>query len=382
MKLTGRARRRAIWSLAAVVLAVAGLVAYGLGRDPGPAPSAATTTAVARGAVTLAVAAAGTVESSQTRGLSFAAAGTVTEVTVKAGDLVIKGQVLARIDPGDAQDAVDSARERLSDAQDAVDRATETANLPSCPTTTATTPAGPGGGSGGGGSTGGSGGSGTATNQNCTQAGRTSTTDALLSAQQQRNNAELAVLRAEARLAGTTITAPIAGRVLSVGGKVGSSVSGGGTGFIVLGDVESMVVRAEFSEADVGRLAVGQLAAIALPDRAEPLTGTVSQIDPAGTLTNRLVRYGVLVAFDDVPADLLLGQSATVRVTTATADDVLYLPSAAVTGVKDGAGTVSVRGSAGDTTRLVKVGLRGDQYTEITAGLTEGEQIVLPGTAS
>ena len=84
-------------------------------------------------------------------------------------------------------------------------------------------------------------------------------------------------------------------------------------------------VAAQFSEADVGRLAVGQIASITLPDGATSCAGKVSQIDPAGTVTNRLVRYGVVIAFDAVPADLLLGQSATVTVTTAGAEDVLYV---------------------------------------------------------
>jgi hypothetical protein len=85
--------------------------------------------------------------------------------------------------------------------------------------------------------------------------------------------------------------------VLSVGGAVGSRASAGGTGFIVLGDLSTLGVSRQFTEADIGRLAVGQVAAVTLPGR-DPIPGKVSQIDPAGTITNRLVRYGVVIAFD------------------------------------------------------------------------------------
>jgi multidrug efflux pump subunit AcrA (membrane-fusion protein) len=391
------AQKKAAAGAALVVVAGAALALWLAGRG-GPPAAAAGSTTVERGTVTTAISAAGTIQAAQTRGLGFSSAGTVTELNVRAGDLVTAGQVLARIDPADAQAAVDSASARVADATDALTRAQATAALPPCPTTTATAPApsssasagaspgaspgaGPGAGAGGGGAGGGGGtggGSrGTTTTAPCNS--RVSTSDALLAAEQQLNNAKLSLTQANTRLAGTTITAPAAGRVLSVGGVVGSRVSPGGSGFVVLGDVSSLTVRAEFTEADVGRLAVGQVAAITLPDRLEPVNGKVSQIDPAGTITNRLVRYAVLIAFDAVPDNVLLGQSATVLVTTASVDDVLYLSSSALVPTGDGVGTVTVQRDGRPQSRTVKFGLRGDQYTEITDGLSEGETVLLPG---
>jgi RND family efflux transporter MFP subunit len=217
--------------------------------------------------------------------------------------------------------------------------------------------------------------------QNCSSNTKVSTSDSLLSAQQQFNNAQLALVQANARLAGTTITAPLAGRVLSVGGKVGAKASPGGTGFVVLGDVADLTVKALFSEADVGQLAVGQISTIVLPDQAKEFPGKVSQIAPAGTVSSKLVQYGVVIAFDSMPANLLLGQSATVTVTTRSVDNVLYLASSAVTNVKNGTATVLVRAGGQDKARTVTVGLRGDQYTEISAGLVEGDEVVLPSSA-
>jgi multidrug efflux pump subunit AcrA (membrane-fusion protein) len=192
------------------------------------------------------------------------------------------------------------------------------------------------------------------------------------SAQQQLNNAQLALLQAQQRLAGTVITAPVAGKVISIAGTVGSQARSGGNGFIVLGDVQDTEVQAQFSEADVASLAVGQPATITLPNRPQPVTGKVALISPVGTTSGRLVRYGVQIAFDAVPDGLLFGQSADVAVTTAQATGVLEVPSSAVQG-----STVIVRAGGKNVTRTVVVGLRGDRYTEIKSGLSEGEQVVL-----
>ena len=398
-------RRRAVWAVVVAVTAaavVAMLVVVMVSRGDPVEPAAASTAVVRRGTVTQVVSAAGTVEPAQTRGLAFSMAGTVTELNVKIGQTVTQGDVLARIDAIDAQDAVDSATSRLEDAEAALERA-QTATTTTCP--------GGGGAGGDGGQTGGGrtpsptrsptsnptasrtashhpsmgtvwaaalaqpSGQGT---QDCAQT-MPSSGDAVLSAQQQVTNAELSLQTAQRRLAGTVIKAPMSGRVLSVGGRVGSEVTPGGTGFIVLGDVAGLSVRAEVSEADVGRLAVGQEASITLPNRAEAVTGRVSQIDPAGTVTDRLVRYGALIALDQASADVLLGQSATVVVTVASASDVLFVPTGAVADVSGDSGAVTVRSDGREQVRSVRIGLRGEQYTEILDGLVEGDEVVWGG---
>jgi multidrug efflux pump subunit AcrA (membrane-fusion protein) len=386
---SGRGRKLAVAAVVAVVtLAVAVTTAYVLTGRHTPAAAAATTATATRGTVTVTASAAGTVSVVTTRGLSFAVTAVVTELDVKVGDTVSPGQVLARVDSSAAQDAVDAAQQQVTAAEASLTKATQT---------TAPTPAtcavaflldpGPSGSPSPSPSASPSrrppspspsprpsrsAAAGSAPRQCTTTGGTGNRGDPLASAQQQLNNAELALLQAQQRLAGTVLTAPVAGRVLSVGGTVGSQARPGGSGFIVLGDVRDTEVQAQFSEADVARLAVGQPATITLPNRPEPVSGKVALISPVGTATGRLVRYGVQIAFDAVPADLLFGQSADVAVTTAQATGVIYVPSSAVHG-----GTVTVRTGGRDARRAVVTGLRGDRYTEIRSGLSEGEQVVL-----
>ncbi|GAA2607374.1 hypothetical protein GCM10010399_42860 [Dactylosporangium fulvum] len=329
-----------------------------------PAPAAATTVKVARGQVTATVSASGTVQAQQSRTLGFTTSGTLTELTVKAGDVVAAGAVLARIDATAAQDAVTAARDSVSSAQDALDRAEEaaakaTATPTPTPSASRSGAAGPQTGGGGGG------------NQ---QQGNSvqSTSDNLFTAQQRLNNAKLSLVQANAKLAGTVITAPVAGKVLAVTGTVGSAA---GSSVITLAGTGDVVVQAQFTEAEVAHLQVGQVARITLPDDAgTKYDGKVIQIDPAGTVSNRLVRYAALIAFDKVPDTLLYGQSATVAVVTASADGVLSVPS---TAVHDGKVTVRINGK--DEERAVETGLRGDVDTEIKSGLAEGDEIVTAG---
>ncbi|GGL16666.1 efflux RND transporter periplasmic adaptor subunit [Mangrovihabitans endophyticus] len=220
------------------------------------------------------------------------------------------------------------------------------------------------------------------TGQSCTgdrqneqggQNGQAGGSDAILSAQQRVTQAGVALADAEDALAGATITAPIRGRILAVAGKVGSQVSGGGT-FVTLADVYDMQVSAAFPEADADRLAVRQKATVTLTAAgadAAALGATVVQVDPVGSSDGTMVRYGVVLSFTQAPEDLLVGQSAAVRVTTGEKSGVLRVPSAAVHDVTGDRGTVLCAGAR----TQVGVGLRGDRYTEITSGLAEGATV-------
>lgn len=433
-------RRRWIWVAVAVVvlaLIVYGVV-HALNAGASEKPKAAATVAVDRGAVSTDVGTSGTVEPAQTRSLSFTVDGTVESVSVRAGSTVQAGQALAKVDDtdaaqavSDAQDALDQAEQQLTDARDSAAKQTSaaksgTTTTTGCvaaaaytyPTTSPTTPpttaptatshpttspttvaptrtASPtasrttgtgthGGGTGtgtgtgtGSGSTCGRTGTGTGSTAGTgsgqgSGSGQTGGSDAILSAQQRVTSANTTLENAEDALEGATITAPIAGKILTVSGKVGSQVSSG-SAFITLADTYDMQISADFPEADADHLAVKQPAVISLADQSgTTFKATVVQVDPTGTSDGTMVRYGVLLGFDESPKNLLVGQSATVAVTTGSKTDVLRVPSTAVHNVAGPTGTVLKNG----TQVQVGIGLRGDQYTEITTGLSEGDQVV------
>ncbi|MBX6169558.1 MAG: efflux RND transporter periplasmic adaptor subunit, partial [Thermobispora bispora] len=200
-------------------------------------------------------------------------------------------------------------------------------------------------------------------------------------AEAQVSQATTKLSEAKDALAGVKIKAPEDGTILSIAGTTGSHYTSGT--FITLGDLDNLQVQAMFTESDIRFLKVGQAATVTLstaPGQEYP--GKVSHIDPTATTSNRLVRYGVTIVLDSHPARMLLGQSATVRVTTDEAADALYVPSQAVHTQGDGTATVTVAEGGTQSRRTVKVGVRGDTYVQITSGLSEGDQVVLPTTTS
>ena len=384
--------RRRWWVVAGAVIAAAVTITVVLVTRGGDNASAAPSTSkVVRGSVTTTVSAAGTMQAQASRTLGFTSSGTLTELDVKAGDSVLPGQVLARIDATNAQSAVDSAEQAVDSAQDDVDNANAelaaaSATPSACPSTATNTgartsastsaSASPSPSASASRSSGGS--SCTSNNSNNNQSRGNTSTDALLTAQQRLNNAKLTLTQANAKLAGTVITAPIAGKVLSVSGSIGGQA---GSNFMVLAGASDIVVRAQFTEAEIAHLALKQAAKITLPDQqGSSFTGSVIQIDPAGTISNRLVRYVAIIAFDKVPDGLLYGQSANVVVTTSSVDNVLYVPSTAISNRQDSGGaatgTVSVVAGGKIERRTVQLGLRGDVNTEVKSGLAEGDEVL------
>ncbi|HWS31354.1 MAG TPA: HlyD family efflux transporter periplasmic adaptor subunit [Actinoplanes sp.] len=425
---TGGTRQQWIVAGLVVIGAVAGGVVLALGREQPAAPAPIVVAVADRGPVTLDVATIGTVEPATTRNLSFGVDGTVAAVTVQAGNRVVKGQRLATLDgtdttdaAGDAASQLSTARARLSTAKAAGVRATANAGtctratrtptadatltitppeaitlpgsitlpgatalpdvvtvpdatpLPDVTATPGVTPS-----------------ASTVTSvprtesaeirgeaaAPCTTVGFPDTgNDPVLTAEQQVNRATRAVQQAAEAQAGTAITAPIAGIVVAVAGSVGDRVRSG-AGFVTLAGTHTMQVRADFPEADAGALTTGLGASITLADSDTALAGHVIQVDPAGTSDGTLVRYGTVVSFDSSPTDLLVGQSARVKVRVGAVAGALRVPSTAVHDVSSGAGTVLLRSGGRSTERLVTVGLRGDQYTEILDGLSEGDQVI------
>jgi macrolide-specific efflux system membrane fusion protein len=386
-------------SLVAVVLAIA-ITAYLLFfRKDTPAASATRPTfAVARGEVTASVSSSGTLQSSQTASPQFETSGTVTQILVKVGQVVAKGAAIARVDPSAAErqlriadqnqiaaaNSVTAAGESLDDAQDAAEAAEEASASPS-PTPTNGQQA---------------------QNQNQGQSPQVAVSNAeasLARAKADKEQADQDVEGAQAAVDATTLKAPIAGTITAINGSVGSvtggssssSGSGGGgstsgqgsgsaassttttsaSGFVDISDLKSLQVAASFPEADAIKIKAGQSATVSL--NAEPgttLTATLASVSPTPTTTNGVVAYSATFSLAKIPANARIGQTANVTVQTAKAADALYVPS---TAVATSGTTYTVTMADGGGTREVKVGVRGDSFTQVTSGLNEGDRIEL-----
>jgi multidrug efflux pump subunit AcrA (membrane-fusion protein) len=220
-------------------------------------------------------------------------------------------------------------------------------------------------------------------------------------------SAEQLVASAQKNLDDTVLRAPVAGTVAAVNGTVGqqssagansssatsssassansssTSSSGSSSGFITLTDVDSLVVKAGFTETDAPKLRTGQKATItldALPDKS--YVGTVETIDTNQTVVNNVVTYYATVRFDDGhPDGVKPGMTASAAVVLDKRDDAITLSTSAVPSSGETA-TVTVRANGKEESRTVTIGLRGDNAVEITDGLAAGDQVVVRSTTS
>jgi macrolide-specific efflux system membrane fusion protein len=352
------------------VLAVAGGVwAYFLVTDnPNAAAAAGTvgtrTVAVTQGEVSSTVSATGSIQSANTASADFITSGTVTSISVHVGDAVKKGQVLAQVDPTDSQDQLNTANANLNAADASLTRA----NTGGDPATIA-------------------------------------------SAQAQVTDAQATLDADQRALAGTTLTAPMAGTVTAINGSVGGSSGGGsgssgsggsggggggggsggnsssnsssaGSGFIQLADLTQMEVSADFAEADATKLKTGQTATVTWAAlTGATATGTVATIAPTATTSNNVNSYAVTVNLTTLPTGIRIGQTVTVLVTTADAQNAIRVPNAAVRTVGS-RHTVTVLNGAAPQLVSVEVGVVGDTFTQITSGLAVGQEVVIVTTPS
>lgn len=224
------------------------------------------------------------------------------------------------------------------------------------------------------------------------------------SAQSSVQIAQANLASAALNLAGARLLAPVAGEVASISSSVGQTVSsssgtgsssatsgssGGSSisGFIVLTGVSALRVQASVTEGDAGNVKVGQIATFSFDALSgASATGKVSWVDLIATTSSGVASYGVTLDMDTVPAGLKPGMSASVTITTASAGNVLAVPSTSVTsaGTRSFVTVVTTDGNGKQTqTRTpVTVGLKGDSMTEISSGLKAGDEVILSTTTT
>jgi RND family efflux transporter MFP subunit len=185
----------------------------------------------------------------------------------------------------------------------------------------------------------------------------------------------------KAQLAGATLTAPVAGVVSEVNVQPGFDAPSGAA---IIIDAPTYEVTTDVVESDLVDVVIGQTASVRVDAIDADLTGTVTAISPVSGSDSDgsgVVSYPVTVTLGEAPADLRSGMSADVTITTASATDVLTVPSAALIG-REGEYAVRTLDAEGDPVMTpVEVGLVTAASAEITGGLSEGQAVVI-GTAS
>lgn len=215
--------------------------------------------------------------------------------------------------------------------------------------------------------------------------------------------AEASVETARVNLEYTRITAPIDGTVLATVVQEGQTVNAvqSAPTIVVLGQLETMTVRAEISEADIVKVKPGQpLYFTILGDQDHRYEARLEQIEPApesiksdasfsstttsstsstssSSSSSTAIYY--IGVFNVPNKDLALRtyMTAEVHIITGEARRVKVIPALALSRQSDGRSTVRTLDASGEVReREVKTGLNDRTIVEIRSGLGEGERVV------
>jgi len=201
-------------------------------------------------------------------------------------------------------------------------------------------------------------------------------------AQETVKQSQIAVDTAQANLDAASLKAPFDGMVASVTGNVGELV-GTSTVVVTLLDPKTVRIDTTIDESDIAKVKVGQDAVLTLDSLPGfRLQGKVTAIAGSANVQQGVVTYVVSIT-PSQPNDgtLKAGMTVSANIVTESKDNVLMVPSRAVRAVgRNRVVEVMVNGKTEQ--RTVQVGMTNDTYTEITSGLQEGEQVVIPSTTA
>jgi HlyD family secretion protein len=338
------------------------------------------------------VSATGTLNAVTTVSVGTQVSGQVAQLYVDFNDRVTKGQLLARIDPKLAQQAV-------TDAEANVDR--NRAQLVAAQREHTR-------------------------NRELMASGLVArsafdtTESQLLVAQANVKSAQVSLDRARQNVSYTEIVSPIDGviveRNVDLGQTVAASLSAPQL-FLIAEDLSSMQILVKVDESDISLIQQGQDVTFTVPSLPrENFRGKVKQVRLQSAVTENVVNYTVVIEVDNKQQKLLPGMTASVDFLVASADDALAVPNAALrftpvrTGNAGAATATSTTGSgnatgqrrsgtrtprSADSGRLfiegqdgklqavrVKTGITDGTFTQVTGeGVREGLKIIAGSNA-
>lgn len=303
-------------ALTGIIIAVLAVLIFGIKNNS----AKYVTKEVTIGSITEYVEASGTIKPINTIAVGTQVSGTVAAIYVDYNSQVKKGQLLAELDPSLFQSNVDQSTAKLNNAQAAYSKAV--ANLEYKKNNYKRY-------------------------EHLYQKNYVSRDDVELA----RSNyltaqADVAAARAEMNASQATlknnltnlgyskITSPVDGTVISRAVDVGQTVAASfntPTLFEVAEDLTKMQIETSVSEADIGKIKVGQEADYTLdgyPNRT--FRGKVTQVRLASTTTNNVVTYTVIVSVDNSDGSAIPGMSANVSIITGQVKDTLVVDNKAL----------------------------------------------------
>ncbi len=316
-------RRPLFWgSVLLLAVAGAGAWAWQMRQTARAAPSYTTQT-VARGNLTLAVTANGTLQPTRSINIGSELSGTVLKVNVDVNDPVKKGQVLVILDTAKLHDQILRSRAALAAATAKVAQTEATIKEAKAALARLEEVAVLSGGK--------------VPSKAELDGGRATLARAVAddaSARAGVKDAQAALSTDEINLSKASISSPGDGVVLTRSVDPGNAVAASlqaVTLFTLAEDLRKLRLWVYVDEADVGSVAVGQNASFtvsAYPSRKFP--ARVTRVGFGSTITDNVVTYLTYLDVDNADLSLRPGMTATATITATQRSDVLLVPNSAL----------------------------------------------------
>ena len=188
------------------------------------------------------------------------------------------------------------------------------------------------------------------------------------------------------------ITSPVDGTIISRAVDEGQTVAASyntPTLFEVAKDLTKMQIETSVSEADIGKIKVGQSATYTLDGyQDKQFYGEVTQVRLASTTTNNVVTYTVIISVDNSEGFIIPGMTANVSIKVGEAKDVLVVENRAFKFTMDDSKKYEKQGiwvltAQGPKRFEVEIGLSDDNKSQIIAKeLKVGDKIILSSSAN
>ena len=154
----------------------------------------------------------------------------------------------------------------------------------------------------------------------------------------------------------TIVSAQTIGKISNFGSQLTASVS--------------------LTEIDVIKVKANQKATITLDAYPEmTFTGKVLSVNTSGSSSSGVTSYPVTILLDPVTVEIYPNMSVTAEIITSIKDNVILVPSTAITTDNSGS-AVQVKKDNQISTVSVEIGSSNNSQTEIVSGINEGDEVV------
>ena len=172
------------------------------------------------------------------------------------------------------------------------------------------------------------------------------------------------------------VIAPISGTLVSLNAEENAFVSPS-MPVAVIDGVDQMKISVSVSEALVPKLTIGDSVDVAVSAASQTFTGAIRSVEQAANAQTKL--YTVTVSVPSDVSGLLSGMFADVTFHTDTASGAIVVPTESI--LTSGSTQYVYVVQEDNTAKYIEVttGLTGNGVTEITSGLSAGQQLVTVG---